>query len=119
MDAPHRAESSSFPRTLLLLLCALMLTGALTVAQNDSTSKRKILSRTPASYPALARSMALVGVVRVDAVVAANGSVKTLDIKGGHPVLAQAAANTVRQWRWEPASRESHELIEIRFAPSE
>lgn len=63
--------------------------------------------------------MALAGVVKIDAVVAPGGTVKTLDVKGGHPVLAQAAANAIRQWKWEPASHESHELIEIRFSPPE
>jgi outer membrane biosynthesis protein TonB len=63
--------------------------------------------------------MALTGVVKVDALVATDGTVKTVDIKGGHPVLAQAAANTVRQWKWEPAPHESHELVEVRFAPAD
>lgn len=88
-------------------------------AQQDSTSKRRIVNRATAPYPALARHMALSGVVRVDALVAPDGTVRTVDVKGGHPVLAQAAANTIRQWKWEPAARESHELVEIRFSPPE
>ena len=75
--------------------------------------------RLAAPYPVLARHMALSGIVKVDAVVAPDGTVKTLDVKGGHPVLAQAAANTIRQWKWEPAAHESHELVEIRFSPPE
>ena len=50
--------------------------------------------------PSLARNIVCQGIVKVEAVVATdgsvktvdNGSVKTVDIKGGHPVLAQ-------QWR--------------------
>lgn len=78
---------------------------------------RKLIGRTAAQYPDLARSMALQGVVKVDALVAPDGTVKSVEIKGGHPVLAQAAANTVRRWKWEPASRESHELVEVKFSP--
>jgi TonB family protein len=63
--------------------------------------------------------MALQGVVRVEALVAVDGSVKDVAIKGGHPVLAQAAVNTVRRWRWEPASHESHEIVELKFSPEE
>lgn len=88
-------------------------------AQSDAIARRKILSRTHASYPALARTMALTGIVKADAVVAPDGTVKTVGIMGGHPVLAQAAANTIRQWRWEPASHESHETVEIKFSPVE
>jgi outer membrane biosynthesis protein TonB len=51
--------------------------------------------------------MALEGIVKVDAVVEPDGSVKTVDIKGGHPVLAQAAANAVRRWKWEATNHES------------
>ena len=84
---------------------------------SGQASVRRILVHSAPAYPALARSMALQGVVRVEALVAADGSVKEVAIKGGHPVLAQAAVNTVRRWRWEPASHESHEIVELKFAP--
>ncbi len=85
----------------------------------QDAAKRKLLDRSTPSYPALARGMALEGVVKVDALVAPDGRVKAVAIKGGHPVLAQAATNAVRSWKWEPASRESHELVEIKFTPPE
>jgi len=59
--------------------------------------------------------MAIQGVVRIEAVVSPDGSVKAVVIKGGHPLLAQAAANAVRQWRWERASHETHEPVEVKF----
>lgn len=104
---------------LSLIFAGCVLISGPSVAQNDSAPKRKIVNRTAAAYPPLARTMALSGAVRIEAVVSPDGSVKAVDIKGGHPVLAQAAANTVRQWKWEAAARESHELIEIRFTPPE
>ena len=52
-----------------------------------------------------------------DAVVSPDGSVKETQIKGGHPVLAQAAINSVRHWKWEPAAHESHETVEVKFTP--
>jgi TonB family protein len=82
-------------------------------------STRKITLRTAAQYPALARSLALEGVVKVDALVEPDGSVKSVDVKGGHPVLVQAAVNTVRRWKWEPAPRETHELVEVKFSPAD
>jgi len=105
------------PIFVLVLTCAFLAPRA--DAQQDATSKRRIVNRTATPYPALARHMALSGVVKVDALVAPDGTVRTLDVKGGHPVLAQAAANTIRQWKWEPAAHESHELVEIRFSPPE
>ena len=122
MNRPPRFESlcpfGRWGSVVLLILCAL-LTPLSSKAQQDSSSKRKLVNHTAAQYPPLARHLALGGVVKVDAVVAPDGSVKALDVKGGHPVLAQAAANSVRQWKWEPAAHESHELVEIRFSPSQ
>ena len=116
---PHarRVSVASFARLLCLLLAGAWLISAL-FAQ-EGASKRKIVMKSNATYPSLARHMALSGVVKIDAVVAPDGTVKALDVKGGHPVLAQAASNTIRQWKWEPATHESHELVEIRFAPPE
>jgi TonB family protein len=88
-------------------------------SQSQEAGKRRLVSQSAPIYPTLARSMALQGTVKVEALVAPDGSVKTVDIKGGHPVLAQAAVNTVRRWRWEPAARESHEVVEVKFSPEE
>ena len=117
----HRKYTLSSLRgiSVALLLAAALLTSLPSRAQKDSSTGRKVVNHPPPPYPALARTMALAGVVKVDAVVTPDGTVKTLDVKGGHPVLAQAAAKTVRQWKWEPALHESHELVEIRFFPPE
>jgi hypothetical protein len=58
-------------------------------------------------------------VVRIQAIVSPDGSVKAVAIKGGHPVLADAAASAVKHWRWERASQESTELVEVKFARPE
>lgn len=83
----------------------------------QADSGRKVVERLAAPYPTLARSMALQGTVKLEVVVSADGSVKETQIKGGHPVLAQAAVNSVRRWKWEAAPRESHEIVEIKFTP--
>lgn len=83
----------------------------------QATAARRLVQKTAAEYPPLARTMALQGVVKLDVLVAPDGTIKSADIKGGHPVLAQAAINTVRRWKWEPAPHETHELVEIKFSP--
>ena len=121
MNTYNRAESR-FPSqrraSVIFFLAIFLLLSVLSTAQKDPAKRKLLNSRTPA-YPTLARTLALSGVVKVDALVAPDGSVKAVDIKGGHPVLAQAAANTVRQWKWETTAHESHELVEIRFSPPE
>jgi TonB family protein len=92
---------------------------AISQTQQEAATKRSIVQQSAPAYPPLARSMALQGVVRLEAVVSADGSVKTVDVRGGHPVLAQAAANAVRRWRWERASHETHEVVDVKFANNE
>jgi TonB family protein len=99
----------------VLVLAAMLLLSAIH-SQTQDAGKRRLLDRAAPAYPTLARNLALEGVVKVDALVAPDGSVKALDIKGGHPVLVQAAATAVRHWKWEPAARESHELVEVKFS---
>jgi TonB family protein len=59
--------------------------------------------------------MKLQGNVKVEAVVAPDGSAKTVAIRGGHPLLAQAAHDAVQKWKWVPAPKETRELIEVKF----
>ena len=99
------------------VLLSILTVASYGAAQESSESVRKILSRVPPQYPSLARSMNIKGSVRAVALVAPNGTVKSVEVKGGHPVLVEAAQNAVRQWKFEPAAKESYEIIEIRFAP--
>ena len=68
-------------------------------------------------YPDLARKMNLSGSVKVQVVVAPNGSVKEAKVVGGHPVLANAALDAVRKWRFEPAAGESSGIVNFKFEP--
>ena len=85
--------------------------------QPAPAGSRKIVNKVVPQYPAWARSMNLRGVVKVEAVVSSNGVVKAVEVKGGHPVLVQSAMDAVRKWKWEPASRDSRESVEVRFSP--
>ena len=102
----------------LLLSASFALTPPQCHAQ-DNAPKRKVVDRMVPTYPALARSLNLTGTVKLDALVAPDGTVKKVEVKGGSPVLVEAAASAVRRWRWEPAAHESHELVEVNFAPQQ
>ena len=78
---------------------------------------RRAKSRVEPAYPALARRMNITGTVKVEVVVAPNGSVKDARVVGGHPVLATAALDAAKKWRFEPASMESTGVIDFKFEP--
>ncbi|MGA2979521.1 MAG: energy transducer TonB [Terriglobales bacterium] len=80
---------------------------------------RKAKSKVAPVYPELARRMNISGVVRVQVTVAANGSIKDAKLVGGHPVLANAALDAVRKWRYEAAPAESTGIVVFRFDPTQ
>lgn len=87
-------------------------------AQQEETPARKVMSRVVPDYPQMARNMNLRGSVRVEALVTPNGTVKTVQVRGGHPVLVQAAETAIRKWRWQPAAHETVESIEFKVRSS-
>lgn len=88
-----------------------------TLAQDSIEGSRKVITQTPASYPTLARSMNIRGTVKLQAQVAPNGTVKKIDVVGGHPLLTQSAVTAVGHWKFEPGPKETKESIEIKFDP--
>ena len=78
---------------------------------------RKVVNKVVPIYPEWAKTMNLRGTVKVEAVVAPNGTVKTTKVIGGHPVLAQAAERAIQKWKWVPAAHETSEPVEVRFDP--
>jgi outer membrane biosynthesis protein TonB len=60
--------------------------------------------------------MKLGGTVKVVAVVAADGNVKSVEPMGGSPVLLKAAEDAVAKWKFAPGA-ESKETVELHFTP--
>jgi TonB family protein len=65
-------------------------------------AEARLLSRTEPEYPAEARAAHRAGNVVLDVQVAADGSVSNIRTLSGDPVLAAAAAEAVRNWRYQP-----------------
>jgi protein TonB len=42
------------------------------------------------------------GVVKMEAIIATNGSIRNLRVLSGPPLLVDAAREAVRQWRYQP-----------------
>lgn len=105
-----------FPIALFAVVAILGVPRAL-AQQDHSETSRKLASRPEPVYPSLARRMGISGTVRIEAVVAPNGSVKSTSVIGGHPVLAQSAVDAVRKCKWEPSSHETKEIIILNFRP--
>lgn len=112
-------------RSLLVVLLAAVVGSAFLMVvvhpapsfAQDQALQRKVKSRVPPEYPEIARKMSLTGIVRLQVVISANGNVKDTKVIGGHPILAAAAADAVKKWKFDSASAESTETVEFKFDP--
>lgn len=62
------------------------------------------ISRPAPELPAFAKMSGLRGVVVMEATVDKQGKVASIVAVSGHPILLQAAKNTVLKWRYSPAT---------------
>jgi TonB family protein len=69
-----------------------------------STDARQALAARPVrpEYPLLARQMKVQGAVVLDAMIAKDGGIQSLKVVGGPSILADAAQEAVKQWRFKP-----------------
>lgn len=61
-----------------------------------------ILSRVNPVYPPLAKQARISGLVKLEGVIATDGTVQQLKVLSGHPLLVPAALAAVKQWRYRP-----------------
>jgi TonB family protein len=82
---------------------------------SSDVAKRRIRTKVEPQYPATAKQMNISGRVKLEATISADGRVVSTRVVGGSPFLVNAALDALKQWRFEPASRESTEIFEFDF----
>lgn len=103
---------------LSFLLCALILAlpspgSRLLLAQSVSAAPRPvkvsdrdasalIIDKEPPTFPEAAIKSGIQGSVVLKLVVAQTGEVKDVSIISGNPILAQAASDAVKKWKYKP-----------------
>jgi TonB family protein len=61
-----------------------------------------LISKVSPAYPALARQTKVQGTVVLDANISKEGTVESLKVVSGHPLLIQSAIDTAKQLRYKP-----------------
>jgi len=72
------------------------------VAGPAPAAENSVLHRVEPEYPESAREMKIQGPVVLDLHIGANGGVQQIAVISGQPLLARAAKDAVRQWRFRP-----------------
>lgn len=83
----------------------------------DKEKDRRVKVSVQPDYPELARKNNIHGTARVQVLISAEGNVKDVKVLGGNPVLAQAAVDAAKKWKYEPASYETTAVLKFDFTP--
>jgi len=92
----------------LLPVIALLAAGALADA-------RKPVANPNPEYPEIARRMNITGTVKTEIVIAADGTIKTVKVLGGHPLLVDAVQKALKRWKYAPAPAETTIQVDFKF----
>jgi periplasmic protein TonB len=72
------------------------------IRQGGSVQAALLINRVQPVYPPLARQTRISGTVRLHAIISKSGSVESLEVLSGHPLLVRAAMDAVQQWKYKP-----------------
>ena len=106
-------------RTIAAMAFAVLLTALPGSSLYGQSNDRKVITRVTPIYSDLARNLNAKGTVKLEVVVAPNGSVREINVKGGHPLLVVSAQDAVKKWKWEAAPHETKENVEVKFGANE
>jgi TonB family protein len=114
-DRPHdlgRAGIRLFQgASLALILVLAMPAGAV--------EERAVKSRVAPAYPEIAKRMRIGGAVKLEANVDAQGQVTDVKAVSGNHMLAVAAEDAIRKWKFAPGSGDSIVSVEVNFTVSQ
>ena len=72
------------------------------VRVSQGVSAGLLVRKVNPNYPPLARQARIQGQVILRAVISKDGSIEGLTLVSGHPMLAPAAIDAVKQWKYKP-----------------
>jgi protein TonB len=71
-------------------------------AATNAADRERMSTEAPQAYPALAQNMKVQGSVVLQAIISAEGAVQDIRVLSGPAILAAAARQAVREWRFKP-----------------
>jgi len=69
---------------------------------SSGVSQGLLIRKVQPAYPPLARQARIQGVVILQAQISKEGNIENLQLISGHPMLAPAAIEAVKQWKYRP-----------------
>jgi len=111
----NHSNYSTPARAAVCLALALTFLPASIWSQSQQENEPRILKKVLPTYPEVLKRMGVGGVVRVKVTIAADGSVKDVEARGGNAIFADAVAGAVRNWKYAAGERQRTAEITVTF----
>ena len=92
-----------------LLPVVLLLVGSV------AADTRKPVANPDPEYPEIARRMNITGTVKTEIVISPEGTVKSVKVLGGHPLLVDAVQKALKRWKYAPTGSETTIQLDFKF----
>jgi TonB family protein len=102
----------SHARAALCLAATLIFLPAPSVPQE---AQPKVLKKVIPAYPEILKKMNVSGTVRISVTIAADGTVKDIEARGGNAIFIDSVAAAVRSWKFVPGERQRTAEISVTF----
>jgi TonB family protein len=115
-------EARGLCRALRLLIVACMAVALFSARPSCAQThdhERKVMTRIEPDYPETLKRLYIGGAVRVETVVASDGTVESTKLLGGNPILGQSAIKAIKKWKYAPASGKETVVVKLEFNPYE
>ncbi len=106
--------------TLWLFIClfsSVAISFALPPQPQDPKIDRKVVTRVEPDYPPVLRMRQIGGTVRLEVKVTPKGTVESVKLLGGNPILGESAFAAVKKWKFVPADTSTTTTISLEFNP--
>jgi len=76
--------------------------GMMRIRVGGNVQAANLTKKVTPMYPPLAKQARIQGTVQFTALIGTDGSIQTLQLVSGHPLLVQSAQEAVSQWQYKP-----------------
>jgi TonB family protein len=109
-------DSQNFRIAVVRLFQVAALTLMIALALPAQAAERAIKSRVAPVYPELAKRMKITGAVKIEATVDADGKVTGVKTLEGNRMLAPAAEDAVKHWKFDSGDGVATVQVGVNFA---
>jgi protein TonB len=83
------------------------------VELSEDSVQALLINKVAPVYPPLARQARIQGTVMLKIVISKDGDVRDMQLVSGHPMLAPAAIEAVKKWKYQPYRKDDGEVVEV------